>query len=86
MTHAEYTKLTLNIEDENIYFYDNCLETKEIKEIKTKLFHDFLTYTPTYCPKCNHKCDSHEDIIKLNFKRNCKIKINKACNIMPFFF
>lgn len=25
MTHTDYTKKILNIEDENIYFYDDCL-------------------------------------------------------------
>lgn len=80
MTHTDYTKLILNIEDDNIYFYDNCLEIREIKGIKTKVFHGYLTYTPSCCPKCKHICNGNEDIIKWNFKRNCKIKINKACN------
>ena len=26
MTHTDYTKLMLNIEDKNIYFNENCLE------------------------------------------------------------
>lgn len=26
MTHTDYTKKTLNIEGENIYFYGDCLE------------------------------------------------------------
>lgn len=83
MTHTDYTKLILNIEDENIHFYDNCLEIKEIKGIKNRIFHAFLTYTPTYCSKCNHKCDSHEDIIKWNFE---KLKLIKLVIIIPFFF
>ena len=33
MTHTDYTKKILNIEDENIYFYDDCLEIKLIKGI-----------------------------------------------------
>ena len=52
MTHTDYTKKILNIEDENIYFYENCLEIVEIKGVKTKVFHGFLTYTPEYCPHC----------------------------------
>lgn len=60
--------------------YVNCLEMIEIKGIKTKVFHGYLTYTPKSCP--NFKCINHDhnDIIKWNFKRNCKIKITKACN------
>ena len=80
MTHTDYTKKILNIEDENIYFYENCLEMIEIKGIKTKVFHGYLTYTPKSCPNCKYINHDHNDIIKWNFKRKCKIKITKACN------
>ena len=80
MTHTYYTKKILNIEDENIYFYENCLEMIEIKGIKTKVFHGYLTYTPKLCPNCKCINHDHNDIIKWNFKRNCKIKVTKACN------
>ena len=80
MTHTDYTKKILNIEDENIYFYENCLEIVEIKGIKTKVFHGFLTYTPEYCPHCGVVNESFNDIIKWNFKRNCKIKVTKVAN------
>ena len=80
MTHTDYTKKILNIEDENIYFYEDCLEIIEIKGIKTKVFHGYLTYTPECCPNCKCINHDHNDIIKWNFKRNCKIKITKACN------
>ena len=33
MTHTDYTKLMLNIEDKNIYFYDDCFEIKKINNI-----------------------------------------------------
>ena len=39
MTHTDYTKKILNIEDENIYFYDDCLEIKEIKGILAETGH-----------------------------------------------
>lgn len=80
MTHTDYTKKILNIEDENIYFYDDCLEIKEIKGIKTKIFHGYLTYTPEYCPRCGVVNEGFEDIIKWNFKRNYKIKVTKVAN------
>ena len=80
MTHTDYTKKILNIEDENIYFYEDCLEIIEIKGIKTKVFHGYLTYTPECCPNCKCINHDHNDIIKWNFKRKCKIKITKACN------
>lgn len=80
MTHTDYTKKILNIEDKNIYFYEDCLEIIEIKGIKTKVFHGYLTYTPKCCPNCKCINHDHNDIIKWNFKRKCKIKITKACN------
>ena len=79
MTHTDYTKLMLNIEDKNIYFNENWLEIVNIKGIKTKVFHGYLTYIPNYCPKCGCVNESFDDIIKWNWKRNCKIKLTKAC-------
>lgn len=80
MTHTDYTKKILNIKDENIYFYDDCLEIKNIKGINTKIFHGYLTYTPDYCPHCGCVNEGFDDIIKWNFKRNCKIKVTKVAN------
>lgn len=64
MTHTDYTKKLLNIEDENIYFYENCLDITEIKGVKTKIFHAYLTYTPSSCPKCKCISNGTDDIIK----------------------
>ena len=80
MTHNDYTKLILNIKDENIYFSENCLEIININKIQTKVFHGYLTYTPEFCPKCGCVNEGFNDIIKWNWKRNCKIKITKACS------
>ena len=80
MTHTDYTKKILNIKDENIYFYEDCLEIKKIKGTQTKIFHGYLTYTPTYCPKCGCINRSFNDIIKWDFKKNCKIKLTKVSN------
>ena len=79
MTHTDYTKLILNIKDNNIYFYEDCLEIVNIKGIETKVFHGYLTYIPEYCPKCGCINEGFDDIIKWNWKKNCKIKITKAC-------
>ena len=79
MTHTDYTKLILNIEDNNIYFNDNCLKIINIKGIKTKVFHGYLTYIHEFCPNCGCINQGYNDIIKWNWKRNCKIKITKAC-------
>lgn len=76
MIHIDYTKDLLNIKDENIYLYENYLETKKIKEIDTKIIHAYLTYNVHTCPICNHK----DCIIKWNWKRNCKVKVPKVSN------
>ena len=80
MIQTYYTKKILNTENENVYFYENCLEIQEIKGIKTKTFQGYLTYTFEICPKCGCVNNGPENIIKLNFKQNCKIKITKARN------
>lgn len=80
MTHTDYTKKILNIEDKNIFFDDDCLEIKEINGIKTKVFHGYLTYTPECCTHCGCINEGFKDIIKWNFKRNCKIKLTKVSN------
>ena len=79
MTHTDYTKLILNIKDNNIYFDENCLEIVNINKVKTKIFHGYLTYIPKYCPKCGCINESCNDIIKWNWKRNCNIKMTKTC-------
>lgn len=80
MTHTDYTKNILNIKDENIYFYENCLKTNTIKGAKTKVFHGYLTYNPPeFCPNCGCINDNNS-IIKWAFKKNCKVKIPKVSN------
>lgn len=80
MTHSNYTKEILNIKDENIYFYENCLTTIKIKGIDTRIFHGYLSYIPDSCPKCGCINEGFNDIIKWNWKKNCKIKIPKVSN------
>lgn len=77
MSHTDYTRNILNIEDENIYFSENCLEMKKIRGIQTKVFYGILTYTPVYCEKCGCMNEGHKDIIKWGFKHNCTIKLPK---------
>lgn len=80
MTHTDYTKNILNIKDENVYFYDNCLEICKINNIETKIFHGYLTYIPEYCDVCGIINESNNDIIKWNWKHNCKVKMTKVAN------
>ena len=79
MTHTDYIKIILNIKDNNINFYENCLEIKNINNCQTKIFRGYLTYIPEYCPKCGCINESSNDIIKWNWKRNCKVKMTKTC-------
>lgn len=86
MTHTDYTKNILNIKDKNINFYENCLENVKIDGIITKVFHGYLTYIPHYCPNCGCINESSNDIIKWNFKRNCKIILPKISNYNTILF
>ena len=80
MTHTDYTKNILNIKDNNIYFYENCLETKKENGLEVKVFHGYLTYNPEYCNKCGAVNEGINDIINWGFDRNCLIKIPKISN------
>ena len=79
MTYNNCIRNILNIKDENVYFYENCLELLNIKGKTTKVFNAYLTYTPEYCPHCGCVNEGHDDIINWGFKRNCHIKLTKAC-------
>lgn len=80
MTHNDYTKKILNIKDENIYFDENCLNICNINGIDTKIFHGKLTYTPKYCEVCGVINEGTDDIIKWDWKKNCKVKLSKIIN------
>ena len=41
MTHTDYTKNILNIKDEIIYFYENCLENRKENNIEIRNFRKF---------------------------------------------
>lgn len=80
MTHTDYTKEILNIKDNNIFFYENCLKTKKENGLEVKIFHGYLTYSPKYCDKCGAVNKGTDDIINWGFDRNCLIKIPKVSN------
>ena len=80
MTNNNYTRNILNIKDVNVNFYENCLETRFIKGVETKVFRAFLTYIPTHCDCCGAINNNSNDIIKWNFKKGCEVKIPKVSN------
>ena len=82
MTYHDCTRNILNIEDQNIYFYENYVDTIELKKGKKyKVFYGYLTYIPDYCPECG--CiNENSSIIKWGWKKNCKIKIPKVSNYL----
>lgn len=82
MTYHDYTRNILNIEDQNIYFYENLIDTLELKKGKKyKVFYAYLTYIPDYCPVCG--ClNENSSIIKWGWKKNCKVKIPKVSNYL----
>ena len=87
MTHTDYTRNILNIKDENIYFYENCLSEIKIKNKIVKCFHGILSYTPKVCPVCGCIYESNpETIIKYGFKKNCKVKLPNISNFNTILF
>lgn len=79
MSMNNYILNLLNIEDKNIFILPNIKE-KIIKNKKYKIIEGFLTYIPDFCPYCGCINESHNDIIKWGYRRNCKIKIPKISN------
>lgn len=80
MSINNYILNLLNIKDENIYILTNNFQHKVIKGKNYKIIEEILTYNPNFCPKCGCINESHNDIIKWGFKRNCKVKIPKISN------
>ena len=80
MSINNYILNLLNIKDENIYILTNNFQNKVIKGKNYKIIEGILTYNPEFCPKCECINESHNDIIKWGFKRNCKVKIPKISN------
>ena len=80
MTHTDYTKNILNIKDENIYFYENCLEIRKENNVEVKVFHGYPTYTPEFCDRCGVINEGTKDIIKWAFDKNCLVKLPKVSN------
>ena len=79
MSMNNYILNLLNIKDKNIYILPN-IEERLIKNKKYKVIEGFLTYIPNNCPCCGCVNESHNDIIKWGYRKNCKIKIPKISN------
>ena len=80
MTHTDYTKKILRIEDNNIYFDENCLEIRKEGNKEINVFHGYLTYIPESCIHCGCANNGTNDIIKWAYDKNCLVKIPKISN------
>lgn len=80
MTHTDYTRKILRIEDNNIYFNENCLEIKKKGNKEYNIFHGYLTYNPEYCIHCGCVNNGADDIIKWAYDKNCLVKVPKVSN------
>ena len=79
MSNNDYILNLLNIKDKNIKILNN-IEEKVIKGKNHKIIEGILTYNPEYCPICGVVNFSSNDIIKWDFRKNCKIKIPNISN------
>ncbi|CCY89533.1 transposase [Mycoplasma sp. CAG:956] len=59
----------------NIKILDGKQEIKKIKGNNYKIIEGYLTYIPSYCQNCGCVNETANDIIKCDFRKNCKIKI-----------
>lgn len=80
MSTNNYILKLLNIEDNNIFIFSDKLQERKIKGSNYMIIEGVLTYNPNYCPYCGCINESHNDIIKWGFRKNCKIKIPKISN------
>ena len=79
MSMNNYILNLLNIEGKNILILPN-IEERLIKNKKYKIIEGLLTHIPNHCPCCGCVNESHNDIIKWGYRKNCKIKIPKISN------
>lgn len=80
MSTNDYILNLLNIKDKNLFILSNKLENRIIKGINYKIIEAILTYIPESCPCCGVINESHFDIIKWGFRKNCKVKIPPISN------
>ncbi len=80
MSTNDYILNLLNIEDKNIFINYNSIQNRTIKGVNHRIIEGLLTYIPTFCPCCGCINDSHNDIIKWGYRKNCKIKIPDVSN------
>lgn len=52
MSHINYITDILNIKDKNIFFKEDFYKEEIIKGTTCKIFEGYLSYSPTFCPKC----------------------------------
>ena len=72
MSQDYYILKTLNMEEDNIHFYDEFVKEEIIDGKRSLVYQAYLTYIPEYCPKCGVVYD--ENFEKHGFK-NSLIKI-----------
>lgn len=80
MSNNDYILNLLNIKDNNIKIFANCLKEKLIKGVNYKIIEGILTYKPDFCPSCGCINNSSNDIIKWGFRKNCIVKIPNISN------
>ena len=81
MSQDYYILKTLNMKDENIHFYEEFAKEDYIKNKRCLIYQAYLTYIPTYCPKCGTCYDNN--IEKHGFK-NSLIKIPSVSKLTTY--
>ena len=77
MPNSNSILLTLNIEEPNIHFDEECLKVKTIKDTQSLVYTGTLTYnTPDICPICG--CANHNHSIVKNGTKSSMIVLPKV--------
>ena len=61
MSITNYISDCLNLKDKNLIIYDKTY-IKKIKNRNVRIIEGRITYTPSYCPKCDCVCNGFNDV------------------------
>jgi len=81
LSHNNSIKFFLDIQDDNIFFEEDCIEERKVKKVVSKIIKGTLTYKADICPVCGNKHTG--TIIKYGTKTSL-ITINSISNFNAF--
>lgn len=62
MSNKNYITDLLELKDNNVIFKENCYYKENVKGVTYKIFEEFLSYEPEFCPKCGVLFDEFKSV------------------------